>query len=105
MPLVKCAEGWWAAQVVWWSTLSEKYAEEMQQQADIFGGLYGEQARKDFRRAVTRPPPPHPHPARRPPPPARACGTRGSIRAPGRLGGVTKRGVRTGAAAGVSVCT
>lgn len=44
-----CSGLWAAAQVVWWSTLSEKYEEDMKQQADIFGGAYGEQALKDFR--------------------------------------------------------
>jgi len=36
-------------QVVWWSTLSEKYGEEIQAQSGIFAGEYGEQAQTDFR--------------------------------------------------------
>lgn len=36
-------------QVVWWSTLSEKYQAEMEAQAGVFGGEYGEQAQTDFR--------------------------------------------------------
>lgn len=39
-------------QVVWWSTLSEKYGEEMQAQSGIFAGEYGEQAQTDFRCVV-----------------------------------------------------
>lgn len=36
-------------QVVWWSTLSDKYQAEMQAQAGVFGGEYGEQVQTDFR--------------------------------------------------------
>lgn len=35
--------------MVWWSTLSEKYREEMQAQSGVFGGEHGEQAQTDFR--------------------------------------------------------
>ena len=36
-------------QLVWWSTLSEKYTAEMQAQPGVFGGEYGERAHTDFR--------------------------------------------------------
>ncbi len=42
-------------QVMWWSTLSDQYEEEMKQQADIFAGPYGEQALKDFRCEINSP--------------------------------------------------
>lgn len=40
-------------EVLWWSTLSQKYKAEMESQADIFSGPYGEKAQADFRQRVT----------------------------------------------------
>ena len=36
-------------QVVWWSTLLEKFQPEISGQPDVFGGEHGEQRTKDFR--------------------------------------------------------
>ncbi len=36
-------------QVVWWSTLLEKFQPEISCQPDVFGGEHGEQRNKDFR--------------------------------------------------------
>jgi hypothetical protein len=36
-------------QVVWWSTLLEKFQPEIAGQPDVFGGEHGEQRQKDFR--------------------------------------------------------
>lgn len=36
-------------QVVWWSTLSDKFQEEVAAQSEVFGGEHGQQRHKDFR--------------------------------------------------------
>lgn len=40
-------------EVVWWSTLSDKFADEVALQSQVFGGEHGEQRHKDFRLRVT----------------------------------------------------
>ena len=40
-------------QVVWWSTLSEKFREEVAAQSTVFGGEHGQQRHTDFRSAPT----------------------------------------------------
>lgn len=54
MPLYKdLLTSFLTQEVLWWSTLSQKYQSELTSQADIFLGPYGKKAHTDFRQRVT----------------------------------------------------
>ena len=52
--------GGWFSQVLWWSTLSDKFQEELAAQSQVFGGEHSQQRHKDFRSAASPSLPLHP---------------------------------------------